>query len=56
MSEKVEVMGVAREDGYLYYVDDGAVWKVPRGKRGAPEGEPEKVAEGGFEMDDNYIP
>lgn len=54
MGEKVAVVGVTREDDYLYYVSDGAVWKIPRGRHGVQNSEREKVAEGGFEMDPDY--
>jgi len=36
-------------------VKDGDVWKVRRKQPGVPKGKPEKVADGGFEMDNNYI-
>jgi len=36
-------------------VKDGTVWKVRRKQPGVPKGKPEKVADGGFEMDNNYI-
>jgi hypothetical protein len=36
-------------------VKDGAVWKVQRKQPGVPKGRPEKVADGGVEMDTNYI-
>jgi hypothetical protein len=31
------------------------VWKVQRKQPGVPKGRPEKVADGGVEMDTNYI-
>jgi hypothetical protein len=39
----------------MYYVKDGAVWKVQRKQPGVPKGRPERVADGGVEMDTNYI-
>jgi hypothetical protein len=39
----------------MYYVKDGGVWKVSRKQPGVPKGRPEKVADGGFDMDTNYI-
>jgi hypothetical protein len=39
----------------MLYVKDGAVWRVRRKQPGLPKGKPEKVADGGFEMDNNYI-
>src|SRR4029077_15461671 len=53
--EKVAKLGVAREKDFMYYVKDGAVWKVQRKQPGVPKGRPEKVADGGVEMDTNYI-
>src|SRR6187401_1855566 len=55
MREKVAKLGVQREKDFMYYVKDGGVWKVPRKQPGVPKGRPEKVADGGFEMDTNYI-
>ncbi len=55
MAEKVAKLGVSREKDFMYYVKDGGVWKVQRKQPGAPKGRPEKVADGGFEMDTNYI-
>src|SRR4030095_10816132 len=55
MAEKVAKLGVDREKDFMYYVKDGSVWKVQRKQPGVPKGRPEKVADGGFEMDTNYI-
>jgi hypothetical protein len=55
MAEKVAKLGVNREKDFMYYVKDGAVWKVQRKQPGVPKGRPEKVADGGVEMDTNYI-
>jgi hypothetical protein len=55
MAEKVAKLGVSREKDFMYYVKDGSVWKVQRKQPGVPKGRPEKVADGGFEMDTNYI-
>lgn len=55
MAEKVAKLGVSREKDFMYYVKDGGVWKVQRKQPGVPKGKPEKVADGGFEMDTNYI-
>src|SRR4029077_9032732 len=55
MAEKVAKLGVAREKDFMYYVKDGAVWKVQRKQPGVPKGRPEKVKDGGFQMDTNYI-
>src|SRR3982750_166569 len=55
MAEKVAKLGVSREKDFMYYGKDGGVWKVQRKQPGVPKGRPEKVADGGFEMDTNYI-
>ncbi len=55
MAEKVAKLGVEREKDFMYYVKDGGVWKVQRKQPGVPKGRQEKVADGGFEMDTNYI-
>ena len=55
MAEKVAKLGVAREKDFMYYVKDGAVWKVQRKQPGVPKGKPEMVKEGDFQMDTNYI-
>jgi hypothetical protein len=55
MAEKVAKLGVSREKDFMYYVKDGGVWKVQRKQPNVPKGKPEKVADGGFEMDTNYI-
>ncbi|HXU02383.1 MAG TPA: hypothetical protein VN903_15560 [Polyangia bacterium] len=55
MREKVAKLGVQREKDFMYYVKDGGVWKVPRKQPGVEKGRPEKVADGGFAMDTNYI-
>jgi hypothetical protein len=55
MSEKVAKLGISRDKDFMYYVKDGAVWKVRRKQPGVSKGKPEKVADGGFEMDHDYI-
>ena len=55
MREKVAKLGVTREKDFMYYVKDGGVWKVQRKQPGVPKGRPEKVADGGFQMDTDYI-
>src|SRR5438270_4710132 len=55
MAEKVAKLGVEREKDFMYFVKDGEVWKVQRKQPGMPKGRPEKVADGGFEVDTNYI-
>jgi len=55
MAEKVEKLGVNRDKDFMYYVKDGAVWRVQRKQPGVPKGRPEKVAEGTFKMDTDFI-
>jgi hypothetical protein len=55
MAEKVRKLGIARNKDFMLYVKDGDVWQVRRKQPGVPKGKPEKVADGGFEMDNNYI-
>jgi hypothetical protein len=55
MAEKVAKLGISREKDFMYYVKDGGVWKVQRKQPGVPKGRQEKVADGGFQMDTNYI-
>src|ERR671926_414607 len=55
MAEKVAKLGVSREKDFMYYVKDGAVWKVQRKQPGVPKGKSEKVADGNFQMDTDFI-
>ena len=55
MDEKVEKLGVNRDKDFMYYVKDGAVWRVQRKQPGVTKGRPEKVADGTFQMDTNFI-
>ena len=55
MAEKVAKLGISRDKDFMLYVKDGAVWRVRRKQPGVPKGKPERVADGGFEMDNNYI-
>lgn len=55
MAEKVKKLGIARNKDFMLYVKDGDVWQVRRKQPGMSKGKPEKVAEGGFQMDNNYI-
>jgi len=55
MAEKVFRAGINREKDMMYYVKAGGVWKVARKQPGVPKGRPEKVADGGFEMNTDYI-
>jgi len=55
MAEKVKKLGISRNKDFMLYVKDGNVWQVRRKQPGLPKGKPEKLADGGFEMDNNYI-
>ncbi len=55
MAEKVAKLGISRDKDYMLYVKDGAVWRVRRKQPGMPKGKPEKVEDGGFQMDHEYI-
>jgi hypothetical protein len=55
MAEKVARLGIKREKDMMYFVKEGAVWKVPRKQPGMPKGRQEKVMEGGFAQDTNHI-
>ncbi len=55
MAEKVAKLGIARDKDFMFYVKDGAIWRVRRKQPGAPKGKPEQVADGGFTMDYSYI-
>ena len=55
MAEKVAKLSVTREKDFMYYVKDGAVWKVKRKQPGVQKGKPEKVIDGNFEMDTDFI-
>jgi hypothetical protein len=55
MAEKVAKLGISRDKDFMLYVKDGSVWRVRRKQPGVAKGKPERVADGGFEMDNNYI-
>ena len=55
MAEKVAKLGISRDKDFMLYVKDGAVWRVRRKQPDVPKGKPEKLKDGGFEMDNNYI-
>lgn len=55
MAEQVAKTGVSREKDFMYFVKNGAVWRVPRKQPGQPKGRQEKVADAGFEMDTDFI-
>jgi hypothetical protein len=55
MAEKVARLGIMREKDFMYFVKNGAVWKVPRKRPGVPKGRQEKVQEGGFDQSNDFI-
>jgi hypothetical protein len=55
MAEKVARLGVTREKDFMYYIKNGAVWKVPRKQPGQAKGKSEKVADAGVSQDTSYI-
>lgn len=55
IAEKVELLGISRGQDHMYYVKDGGVWRIQRKQRGVPKGDPQKVVDGTFEMDTDYI-
>ena len=57
MAEKVEKVGVKKEDGYLYFVDkqgDISRAKMARGRKGKG-GKPQKVAKVGVKKAKGYL-
>ncbi len=55
MAEKIAKLGITRDKDFMLYVKDGAVWRVKRKQPGVTKSKPEKVKDGDFEMDYNYI-
>jgi hypothetical protein len=55
MAEKVAKLGIKREKDMMYFIKNGAVWKVPRKQPGQPKGRQEKVQDGGFVQDTDHI-
>jgi len=55
MAEKVARTGVKREKDFMYYIKNGAVWKVPRKQPGVAKGKPENLVDAGVTQDFNYI-
>ena|SRR5438105_563938 len=53
--EKVAATGVTREKDFMYYVKEGAVWKVPRKRPNVPKGRAEKVIDADIDMDTAFI-
>jgi hypothetical protein len=55
MAEKVARTGVKREKDFMYFIKNGAVWKVPRKQPGMSKGKSEKVVDAGVNQDFSYI-
>ena len=56
MAEKVLKLGVAREDGFLYYIDkDGDVSRAQMARGGKKGGKPKKVAKAGVKKQKGYL-
>jgi|SoiMethySBSTD1v2_1073268.scaffolds.fasta_scaffold1049425_2 hypothetical protein len=55
MAELVARTGVSREKDFMYFVKDGAVWRVPRKQPGQPKGRQERVTDAGISQDTNFI-
>jgi hypothetical protein len=55
MAEKVARLGLTREKDFMYYIKNGAVWKVPRKQPGQAKGKSEKVEDAGISQDLSYI-
>ena len=53
MAEKVKKLSLIRNKDFMLYVKDGNVWQVRRKQPGVPKGKAEKIADGGFVMDNN---
>ena len=52
MAEKLAKLGVKREKDFLYYIKDGAVWKVRAKRSNQAAGKPEKVVDAGIDQRD----
>jgi len=56
MAEKVQKVGVAREDGFLYFIDkDGDVAKVQMARGGKKGGKAKKVEKTGVKKEKGYL-
>jgi hypothetical protein len=54
MAEKVVKLGIPRDAAFMYYLRDGAVWRVARKASSSQDLRPEKVADVSFEMEAAY--
>jgi hypothetical protein len=56
MAEKVQKVGVEREDGFLYYIDkDGDVSRAQMARGGKKGGKSKKVAKVGVKKEKGYL-
>ena len=55
MAEKVAKLGINRDKDFMYFVKQGAVWRVPRKQPGVQKGRPEKLHDTGLEQDNAYL-
>lgn len=56
MAEKVQKLGVEREDGYLYYIGkDGNVWQAPMARGGKKKGKAKIAAKAGVKKEKGYL-
>lgn len=56
MAEKVQKVGVARANGFLYYIDkQGDVSRAKMARGGKKGGKPEKVAKLGIKKESGYL-
>ena len=56
MGEKVQKVGVKREDGFLYYIDKaGDVSRAKMARGGKKGGKPQKVTKVGITKEDGFL-
>ena len=56
MAEKVEKVGLKREEGFLYYIDkDGDITRVQMARGGKKGGKPKKVEKTGIKKEKGYL-
>ncbi|MFB0517271.1 MAG: hypothetical protein ACETWG_11810 [Candidatus Neomarinimicrobiota bacterium] len=56
MAEKVKVVGVRKEPGYLYYLGkDGNVWRSKMARAGQKGGDAVKVADASVRREPGYL-
>ena len=56
MGEKVQKVGVKREDGFLYFIDKaGDVSRAKMARGGKKGGKPQKVTKVGIKKEDGFL-